>query len=45
MFLAGTLGPSCFELLEALLNADYVLTMRGTGSLRSTSLGPNTGAA
>jgi hypothetical protein len=30
MFLAGTLGPSWFALLEALQNADYVLTTRGT---------------
>ena len=30
MFLAGTLGPSWFAVLEALQNADYVLTTRGT---------------
>jgi len=27
MFLAGTLGPSWFEVLEALQNADYVLVL------------------
>jgi hypothetical protein len=30
LFLAGTLGPSWFAVLEALQNADYVLTTRGT---------------
>jgi hypothetical protein len=30
MFLAGTLGSSWFAVLEALQNADYVLTTRGT---------------
>jgi len=45
MFSAGMLGPSWFEVLEALQNADYVLTTRGTGPLGSTALGPNTGAA
>ena len=30
LFLAGTLGPSWFVVLEALQNADYVLTTRGT---------------
>jgi hypothetical protein len=39
MFLAGTL----FEVLEALQNADYVFTTRGTGPLGSTALGSNTG--
>ncbi|KAH9013194.1 hypothetical protein EDB84DRAFT_1533406 [Lactarius hengduanensis] len=32
LFLAGTLGPSWFAVLEALQNADYVLTTRGTAS-------------
>ena len=36
LFLAGTLGPSWFAVLEALQNADYVLTTRGT----STAIGP-----
>ena len=43
MFLAGTLGPTLFEVFEALQNADYVFTTRGTGPLGSTALGPNTG--
>ena len=29
LFLAGSLGPSWFDILEALQNADYVLTMKG----------------
>jgi protein MON2 len=45
MFLSGALGPGWFEVLEALQNADYVLTTRGAGPLGSTALGPNTGAA
>ena len=32
LFLAGTLGSSWFVVLEALQNADYVLTTRGTTS-------------
>jgi hypothetical protein len=32
LFLVGTLGPSWFAVLEALQNADYVLTTRGTAS-------------
>ena len=44
MFLAGTLGPSWFAVLEALQNADYVLTTRGTAPPSSAALGPNTGA-
>ena len=31
MFQAGTLGPSWFEVLESLQNADYVFSTRGTG--------------
>lgn len=40
LFLAGTLGSSWFAVLEALQNADYVLTTRGTappGSAPSSS--------
>jgi protein MON2 len=44
MFLAGTLGSSWFAVLEALQNADYVLTTRGTAPPSSATLGPNTGA-
>ncbi|KAH9933694.1 hypothetical protein B0H21DRAFT_699431 [Amylocystis lapponica] len=44
LFLAGSLGESWFDILEALQNADYVLTLRGarppTGK-RST-IGPGT---
>ena len=43
MFLAGTLGPSWFVVLEALQNADYVLTTRGTAPPGSAVLGPRTG--
>ena len=41
MFLAGTLCPSWFEVLQALQNADYVFTTRGTSPPGSTALGPN----
>ena len=44
MFLAGTLGSSWFAVLEALQNADYVLTTRGTAPPSSATLGPHTGA-
>jgi C-terminal region of Mon2 protein len=37
VFLAGTLGPSWFAVLEALQNADYVLTTRGTTQLGSVA--------
>jgi len=43
MFLAGMLGPSWFAALEALQNASYVLTTRGTGPPGSAALGPKTG--
>jgi len=43
MFLAGTLGPSWFAALEALQNAGYVLTTRGTAPSGSAALGPKTG--
>lgn len=42
LFLAGTLGQSWFAVLEALQNADYVLTTRGTAPPGSAPL--NTGA-
>ncbi len=42
LFLAGTLGPSWFAVLEALQNADYVLTTRGTAPV---SAGLTVGAA
>ena len=38
LFLAGTLGPSWFAVLEALQNADYVLTTRGTAPPGSAPL-------
>ena len=45
MFLAGTLGPSWFVVLEALQNADYVLTTRGTAPPGSAVLGPSSGVS
>ena len=39
LFLAGSLGPSWFDVLEALQNADYVLT-KGSISSRKASLTP-----
>ena len=39
LFLAGTLGSSWFAVLEALQNADYVLTTRGTAPPGSAPLG------
>jgi len=45
MFLAGTLGPSWFVVLEALQNADYVLTTHGTAPPGSAVLGPNSGVS
>ena len=44
LFLAGTLGPSWFAVLEALQNADYVLTTRGTAPA-SASLAVGTAGA
>ncbi len=38
LFLAGTLGPSWFAVLEALQNADYVLTTRGTSPVSGHGL-------
>jgi hypothetical protein len=38
LFLAGTLGQSWFAVLEALQNADYVLTTRGTAPPGSAPL-------
>ncbi|KAI0354523.1 hypothetical protein OH77DRAFT_1548844 [Trametes cingulata] len=46
LFLAGSLGESWFDILEALQNADYVLTMKGArqaGSKRNT-IGPGAGS-
>ncbi|KAI0773083.1 hypothetical protein BD413DRAFT_603507 [Trametes elegans] len=46
LFLAGSLGASWFDILEALQNADYVLTMKGArhaGSKRNT-IGPGAGS-
>ncbi|KAI8977746.1 hypothetical protein BD414DRAFT_154340 [Trametes punicea] len=46
LFLAGSLGESWFDILEALQNADYVLTMKGarqSGSKRNT-IGPGAGS-
>ena len=40
IFLAGTLGPSWFAVLEALQNADYVLKTRGTAHHGSAASGP-----
>ncbi|KAH9917524.1 uncharacterized protein B0H18DRAFT_1123603, partial [Fomitopsis serialis] len=47
LFLAGSLGESWFNILEALQNADYVLTVRGTkptaskrGTLQGTGSAP-----
>jgi hypothetical protein len=42
LFLAGTLGSSWFTVLEALQNADYVLTTRGTAPPRLSPLGTGT---
>jgi hypothetical protein len=39
LFLAGTLGSSWFAVLEALQNADYVLTTRGTAPPGPAPLG------
>jgi len=39
LFLAGTLGSSWFAVLEALQNADYVLTTRGTSPVGPAPLG------
>ncbi|KAL7278295.1 hypothetical protein ACG7TL_008271 [Trametes sanguinea] len=46
LFLAGSLGESWFDILEALQNADYVLTMKGArqpASKRNT-IGPGAGS-
>jgi len=37
LFLAGSLGPSWFNVLEALQNADHVLTTKGTRGAFATS--------
>ena len=45
LFLAGSLGESWFDILEALQNADYVLTMKGarTAGAKRNTLGPGAG--
>ncbi|PCH34907.1 hypothetical protein WOLCODRAFT_27538 [Wolfiporia cocos MD-104 SS10] len=42
LFLAGSMGESWFNILEALQNADYVLTVRGTrpAASKRNTLGP-----
>ena len=46
LFLAGSLGPSWFNVLEALQNADYVLTIKGTrGASMLTPIKRRTSAA
>ncbi|KAJ7659408.1 guanine nucleotide exchange factor in Golgi transport N-terminal-domain-containing protein [Mycena rosella] len=42
LFLAGSLGESWFGILEALQNADYVLTSKGTG--KRSAVGPRSGS-
>ncbi|KAI0700224.1 hypothetical protein C8T65DRAFT_790748 [Cerioporus squamosus] len=46
LFLAGSLGPSWFDILEALQNADYVLTMKGARppTNKRNTIGPGTGS-
>ncbi|RDX44494.1 hypothetical protein OH76DRAFT_1540422 [Lentinus brumalis] len=46
MFLAGSLGPSWFDILEALQNADYVLTMKGARPPvnKRNTIGPGAGS-
>ncbi|KAI0656026.1 hypothetical protein C8Q70DRAFT_922126 [Cubamyces menziesii] len=47
LFLAGSLGESWFDILEALQNADYVLTMKGArppGSSKRNTIGPGAGS-
>lgn len=47
LFLAGSLGDSWFNILEALQNADYVLTSKGAKfpSVKRSTLGPGVGSA
>ncbi|TBU23332.1 hypothetical protein BD311DRAFT_674190 [Dichomitus squalens] len=46
LFLAGSLGESWFDILEALQNADYVLSVRGArnASTKRNTVGPGAGA-
>ncbi|KAI5120993.1 hypothetical protein M0805_000454 [Coniferiporia weirii] len=47
LFLAGSLGPAWYHVLEALQNAEYVLTTKGQkalGAKRSSVLGVGTGS-
>ncbi|KAG8975493.1 hypothetical protein FRC05_005562 [Tulasnella sp. 425] len=37
MYLAGSLGPTWFDILEVLQNADYVITLKGTRGSQSPS--------
>jgi hypothetical protein len=41
VFLAGSLGTSWFNVIEALQNADYVLTLKGTRMAGNSSLAPS----
>ncbi|KAI0668157.1 hypothetical protein C8Q78DRAFT_980256 [Trametes maxima] len=46
LFLAGSLGESWFDILEALQNADYVLTARGArpAANKRNTIGPGAGS-
>ncbi|OJT09170.1 Protein MON2 -like protein [Trametes pubescens] len=46
LFLAGSLSDSWFDILEALQNADYVLTMKGAraSTNKRHTIGPGTGS-
>ena len=46
LFLAGSLGRSWFDILEALQNADYVLTMKGVRPApnKRNTIGPGAGS-
>ncbi|KAI1793675.1 hypothetical protein LXA43DRAFT_971708 [Ganoderma leucocontextum] len=46
LFLAGSLGQSWFDILEALQNADYVLSVKGSrgASNKRNTIGPGTGS-
>ncbi|KAG9017683.1 hypothetical protein FRB90_000273 [Tulasnella sp. 427] len=37
MYLAGSLGPTWFDILEVLQNADYVMTLKGTKGAQAPS--------
>jgi hypothetical protein len=40
LFLAGSLGESWFDILEALQNADYILTTKGAKLSKRNTIGP-----